>query len=190
MGPDRGAWHRLRQEQFQPMQQNKHTRERQIQPPIVKQCLQPAGSKPQLSGPTCQTKVKTTTDHFHTHIHSRKHKKLSNTVEGPDSGPMDPPSGRRLPDRFFISTPSRYLMSNVRDEQISTGSFGSRDFGILEQRSSRKGQIRKTRLCQHDVCSPLEGRQVETNYQSKIPLSVCGETSLQDGRHQKSEGYP
>ena len=40
-----------------------------------------------------------------THIHSRKHKKLSNTVEGPDSGPMDPPSGRRLLDRFLISTP-------------------------------------------------------------------------------------
>ena len=125
-----------------------------------------------------------------THIHSRKHKKLSNTVEGPDSGPMDPPSGRRLPDRFLISTPSRYLMSNVRDGQNSTGSFGSRDFGTLEQRSSRKGQIRKTRLCQPDVCSPQEGRQVETNYQSKIPQSVCGETSLQDGRHQKSEGYP
>ena len=27
------------------------------------------------------------------------------------------------------------------------------------------------------------------NYQSKIPQSVCGKTSLQDGRHQKSEGY-
>ena len=40
-----------------------------------------------------------------THIHSWKHKKFSNTVEGPDSGLMDPPSGGRLPDRFLISAP-------------------------------------------------------------------------------------
>ena len=48
-----------------------------------------------------------------THVHSRKHKKFSNIVKGPDSGLMDPPSGGRLPDRFLISTSSRYLMSNI-----------------------------------------------------------------------------
>ena len=125
-----------------------------------------------------------------THVHSRKYKELSSTMESPDSRPIDPPSGGRLPDRVLISTSYRHFMSNIRGGQNSTGSPGSRDSRFLEQRSSRKGQVRETRLCQPDVCSPQEGRQVEAHHQSKIPQSVCGKTSLQDGRHQKPEGHP
>ena len=54
------------------MQQIDHilrARERQIQPPVVKQYLQPAGSKSQLSRPTVQTKLKLKTSHFPTHTY-------------------------------------------------------------------------------------------------------------------------
>ena len=125
-----------------------------------------------------------------THLHSRKYKKLSSTMEGPNPGPMDPPGGGRIPDRILISAPSRQRLSNVQDGQTSTGGLGSRDSGSLKQRSSRKRRIWRTWLRQSDVCSPQEGRQVETNYQLKIPQPVRGETPLQDGRHKKFERYP
>ena len=184
MGLGWGAWHRLRQEQLQPMQQVKHfpwTKERQVQPPVVQQCLQPVRSK----SPTQQTNMPNRSEHSHqpfprTHIHCRKYKRLSNTMEGHNPGPM---GGGRIPDRIFFSTPSRQRLPNIQDGQTSTGGLGSRDSGSLKQRSSRKGQIRRTWLHQSDVCSPQEGRQVETNYQPKIPRPVRGEIPLQDGRH-------
>ena len=145
------------------------------------QFFQQVRTKSQHNGPTCQTEVKIGTNHFHAHTYIAGN---ISTMESPNPGPMDPPGGGRIPDRFLVSTPSRQLMFNVQDGQTSTGGLGSRDSGSLKQRSSRKGQLRKTRLRQPDVCSPQEGRQVETNYQLKIPQSVCGETPLQDGRHQ------
>ena len=72
MGPDRGPWHRFRQNQFQPMEQVKHlprTRKRQVQP-STKQRLQPAGPKPQRSGPACQAEVTPVTQlHAHTNTY-------------------------------------------------------------------------------------------------------------------------
>ena len=66
----------------------------------------------------------------HRHIHTRKHKKLSSTMEGPNPGPMDPPGGGRIPDRFLISIPSRQLMPNVRDGQTSIGGLRIEKFWI------------------------------------------------------------
>ena len=67
------------------MQQVKHflwTRERQVQPPVVQQCLQPAWSKSQCNGPgpICQIEVNIATNHFH--IHSKKSIKNSCSSTG------------------------------------------------------------------------------------------------------------
>ena len=120
--------------------------------------------------PIQRTNMPNRSEHNHqpfsrTHLYSRKYKKLSSTMEGPNPGPMDPPGGGRISDRILISTPSKQRLSNVRDGQTSTGGLGSRDPGSLKQRSGRKRRIRRTWLPQSDVCSPQEGRQVETNHQ-------------------------
>ena len=115
---------------------------------------------------------------------------LSTSMESPDSGPMDPPSGGRLPNRFLINSPNRNFVPSLQHGSDSSGSPRSRDFGSLQQGGNRKGQIRKTGVRQPNVCGSQKGRQVETNHQSKVPQPICDKPPLQDGRHQKSEGHP
>ncbi len=54
---------------------------------------------------------------------------------------------------------------------------------LLNKGAVEKVKSEKVSFCQPSVCSPQEGREVETNYQPKISQPVRGKTPLQDGRH-------